>query len=117
MESSFRSLAAYERSVRLSDDLYAAVGTWRSRDLWSLGIQLLRAVDSIRANIAEAVGRTSEADRRKFFVIARGSLLETEHWIVRAEARGLLPNGYVDRLDDISRPLSGLIKRPKRNPQ
>jgi four helix bundle protein len=113
MESSFRRLAAYERSVRLSDDLYEAVGTWRSRDQWSIGIQLLRAVDSIGANIAEAVGRTGELDRRKFFVIARGSLMESEHWIARAESRGLLPEGYLGRLDDISRPLNGLIKRPR----
>jgi len=116
MESSFRSLAAYERSVSLSDDLYEVVGRWRSRDQWSLGIQLLRAIDSIGANIAEAVGRTTEADRRKFLVYARGSLMETEHWIARAEARGLLPSGYTEKLDGISRPLAGLIKRPKPNP-
>jgi len=113
MESSFRRLAAYERSVRLSDDLYEAVGRWGSRDQWSLGIQLLRAVDSVGANIAEAVGRTSEADRRRFYVIARGSLLETEHWIARAEARGLLEPGYGRRLGEVARPLAGLINKPK----
>jgi four helix bundle protein len=117
MESSFRRLAAYQRSVRLSDELHEAVGLWRSRDQWSLGIQMLRAVDSIGANIAEAVGRVTEQDRRRFFIYARGSLMETEHWIARAEARGLLAPGWSDRLDDISRPLAGLIKRPKPNPQ
>jgi len=113
MESSFRGLAAYQRSVRLSDDLHDLVGEWPTLHQRTLGMQLLRAVESVGANIAEASGRTHSPDRRRFYVIARGSLLETEHWITRAEARGLLPRGYSDRLDDISRPLSGLIKKPR----
>jgi hypothetical protein len=45
-------------------------------------------------------------------VIARGSLFETQHWLLRAKARRLLPADYPDRFDEIARPLSGLIRRP-----
>ena len=38
--------------------------------------QLLRASQSIPQNIAEGNGKGTEADRRKFFEIARGSALE-----------------------------------------
>jgi four helix bundle protein len=41
-----------------------------ARDQW------LRASQSIPLNIAEGNGKASEADRRKFFEIARGSALE-----------------------------------------
>jgi four helix bundle protein len=45
-------------------------------------------------------------------LIARGSLHETEHWILRANERGLLDKGYLIRVDEIARTLNGLIKRP-----
>jgi four helix bundle protein len=112
MESSFRRRAAYQRSIRLADEVYSAVATWGSVDRWSLGVQLLRSVDSIGANIAEGAGRVHTADRRRFFVIARGSLFETEHWLARAKARGLTAHPYGDQLTDIARALSGLIKNP-----
>ena len=41
-----------------------------ARDQW------LRASQSIPLNIAEGNGKTSEADRRRYFEIARGSVLE-----------------------------------------
>ncbi len=41
-----------------------------ARDQW------LRASQSIPLNIAEGNGKTAEADRRKYFEIARGSVLE-----------------------------------------
>jgi four helix bundle protein len=112
VRSAFRRLGPYENSARLGDELHRVVAAWGSLDRWTIGVQLLRAVDSIGANIAEGAGRFNEADRRRFFIIARGSLFETEHWLARAEERGLLPPHYSARLDDIARPLSGLIKRP-----
>jgi four helix bundle protein len=112
MRSGYRRLAAYEKAARLGDDLHGVVHTWRPLDQRTLGTQLLNAVDSIGANIAEGAGRFTERDRRRFFIIARGSLLETEHWLARAEARGLLPQEYSGRLDDIARPLAGLINKP-----
>ena len=72
---------------------------------------LLRAVDSVCANVAEATGRWHTPDRRRLLYIARGSLAETEHWLRCGERRGLLPGGYSERLSDIRRPLNGLIKK------
>jgi four helix bundle protein len=42
--------------------------------------QLLRAVASISANIAEGLGRTSAAERSRFFGVALGSLRESLTW-------------------------------------
>jgi four helix bundle protein len=51
-------------------------------------------------------------DRRRFLLMARGSLYEAEHWMARAHARGLIDEETVERRTSIARPLSGLIKSP-----
>jgi four helix bundle protein len=81
----------------------------------SIGDQLTRAADSIGANIAEACGRWHRTDERRFLRMARGSLYETEHWMERAEARGLLPPGSIDQLTEIAKTLNGLINKHKRD--
>src|SRR4051812_28803284 len=82
-------------------------------DRWTVGTQLLRAADSVGANIAESAGRWHEQDKRRLLMIARGSLYEVEHWLLRAEARGLIERGASQKTDELGRALNGLIKRPK----
>ncbi len=81
-------------------------------DQTTCGSQLLRAIDSVGANIAESSGRWHAAEKRQLLIVARGSLVEAEHWLVCAEERGLIDRGTADRIDEIARPLNGLIKRP-----
>jgi four helix bundle protein len=110
--SGFRNLAAHERAVEFGDEVYKAVGCWESFERWTLGQQLVRAADLIGTNIAESAGRWHLPDRRRLLFVARGSLYETEHWILRAEQRVLLPSGYTNHLQETARALNGLIKRP-----
>jgi four helix bundle protein len=107
----FRELDAYRRAAALASDVFEASACWDSYARWSVGIQLVRSADSVGANIAEATGRWHTPDRRRLLFIARGSLNETEHWLLVAEERGLLPIGYSRRIGEIRRPLNGLIKR------
>jgi four helix bundle protein len=105
-------LAAYRLSVEVADDMHARVRRWPAFERSTVGAQLIRALDSIGANIAESSGRWHAADKRRLLLIARGSLCEAEHWMLRAEARGLLPLGASERLEELARALNGLIKRP-----
>jgi four helix bundle protein len=107
----FRELDAYRRAAALADEVFELSARWESFERWTLGVQLVRAVDSVAANIAEAMGRWHGPDRRRLLYIARGSLNETEHWLLTAEERGLLPSGYSARVTEIGKPLNGLIKR------
>ena len=111
--SEFRQLDAYRRSVAIAHELHSAIERWPRLDRQTVGPQLIRAATSVGANIAEASGRWHEQDRRRILWIARGSLLETEHWIAYAEERGLLARGTSDRVDEIARPLNGLINKQR----
>src|SRR5215212_1703221 len=63
----FRDLSVYQRSVELGDALHFCVAAWDAFDRWSVGIQMVREVDSIGANIAESSGRT-RGDQRRFLM-------------------------------------------------
>jgi four helix bundle protein len=101
----------YERSVQLADAVSRHVSTWESFHRWSIGIQLVRAADSIGANIAEGFGRSRGADRRRMFLIARRSIHETRHWLRLAHDRGLLDSTSLDTaLVEIAKLTNGLIR-------
>jgi four helix bundle protein len=112
--SQFRDLTAYRLAIELADEIHEAVAGWPSFARWTVGLQLVRAADSIGANIAEASGRWHEADKRRLLIVARGSLYETEHWLLRAQARSLLAPEADEKLDELMRTISGLIKKPTR---
>jgi four helix bundle protein len=107
----FRDLDVYRRSIRLADGLHGSVVQWPSFDLWTVGVQMVRAADSVGANIAEAEGRSTDADQRRFLIVARASALELQHWLDRAEMRGLgLPDGAQVEAHRLGRMPNGLIK-------
>jgi four helix bundle protein len=111
--SQYERLRCYSLAAELSDELWRAVNQWPTGERQSFGLQLVRAVDSVGANIAEATGRWYAGDKRRLLYIARGSLYETEHWIGRAKARGLLDDRHGTTIIEIGKTLNGLIKRPK----
>ena len=108
----FRDLDVYRRSVSLTALLRGLIGEWPSVDIWTCGVQLVRAADSVGANIAEAHGRDTYRDRRRQLYVARGSAFELEHWLLTAGARGLLESGdALDEAEQISRMLNALARR------
>lgn len=86
----FQELQVYQLAERLSDEIWKIVNTWKLFAKDTVGKQIVRAADSIGANIAEGVGRGAFQDNKRFVKIARGSLYETQHWLRRAYNRHLL---------------------------
>src|SRR5215469_10588496 len=73
------------------------VATWTPFAKNTMGMQIVRAADSVGANLVEGDGRYSEADALHFFVIARASARETKHWLRKAALRELLDQDQVLR--------------------
>jgi four helix bundle protein len=114
----FEELLVYQRAATLSDEIRAFVRQWEPLDAWNAGTQLLRAADSVAANIAEATGRWTLRDQARLLIIARGSLTEAEHWLARAAARGLpLPEDARPRMREIGRMLNGMTRSARARSQ
>ena len=113
-KSNFENLHVYQLSEKLADELWEIARKWDSLAKDTIGKQMLRAADSIGANIAEGSGRGSFQDNRRFVRIARGSLYETKHWLRRAYCRKLLSSeqteGIKQILDNLCPMLNAYLK-------
>jgi four helix bundle protein len=99
--TNFEKLRVYRLAETLADGIWGIVRTWDYLAKDTVGKQMIRAADSIGANIAEGTGRGSLQDNRRFIRMARGSLYETQHWLRRAYKRSLLSNQQVASLTPI----------------
>jgi len=82
--TNFEKLRVYRLSEHLADRIWNVVKAWDYLAKDTVGKQIIRAADSIGANIAEGTGRGTLEDNRRFIRMARGSLYETRHWLRRA---------------------------------
>ena len=56
----------------------------------TIGKQLVRASDSIAANLSEGFGRYHYKENKNFSYYSRGSLYETKTWLTKAHNRKLI---------------------------
>lgn len=71
----FEKLTVYQKSREARKLLFSALLGAKNLDRFT-GDQLRRSVLSIILNIAEGTGKSSKADKKNFFTIARGSTYE-----------------------------------------
>jgi len=79
-------------ALEIGDKVWRVVYNWKYFERQTVGFQLVRAVDSIAANISEGYGRFSFKENKQFCYYSRGSLFETKTWIAKANNRGLIGN-------------------------
>jgi four helix bundle protein len=88
-------LRIFKLAEEMADRVWSIAIKWGYFERDTIGKQLVRAADSIGANIAEGYGRHHTNDNLRFLFIARGSLQETKVWLLRAYKRKLLkPEDY-----------------------
>ncbi len=113
-KTNFETLRVYQLSEQLADTIWEIVLEWKVFARDTIGKQLVKAADSIGANIAEGTGRSTYVDNRRFVKIARGSLNETKHWLRRAFKRRLLSESQINTLrrimDELAPKLNAYLK-------
>jgi four helix bundle protein len=116
--TNFEKLQADRLSEELSDEIWQIVLRWDTLAKETVGKQIVRAADSLGANIAEGTGRGSFQDNKRFAKIARGSLNETQHFPRRAFQRKLLSAADIKKFkplfDDLAPQRNAYIKSIER---
>lgn len=112
---SHRDLIVWQKAMDLVVEVYALTARFPQNEMYRLTAQLTRAVASVPANIAEGQARSTAKDYANFLAIARGSLAETETFILLAERLGYVnaetTEGAAALIDEVGRMLSTLRRR------
>jgi four helix bundle protein len=113
MAFAFEKLIVYQKAIDFADNICATTSDF-PKTYCFLRDQLNRASLSIAANIAEGNGRFTKADRRHFFIIARGSIQECVPLIELVRRRELIKEdkyiNFRQELEELAKMISGLIK-------
>ena len=111
---SLEKINAYQKAYSLSNLVWDEVQSWEKFAKWSVGIQFVKAADSIAANIAEGFGRYYKKDKIQFYRYSFGSLEECIDWTKKAKYRSLLgedeANYFIEESENWKREINHLIK-------
>lgn len=94
-------LEIYQLAERMADAIWDMVIQWSDFAQRAVGLQLVRAADSVGANIAEGAADGLATENRRFVRYARRSLREVRFFLRRAHARKLMSAAEVELLKPI----------------
>ena len=111
----FKELKVWEKSHHLTLKTYQVTAKFPQDEIYGLKSQIRRACASIPTNIAEGCGRASDADLRRFLVIAMGSASELEYLFLLSKDLNLIDESnysiFNDNVIEIKKMLGSLIKK------
>jgi four helix bundle protein len=81
---SHRDLIVWRKAMDLAVEAYRLTSRFPPSESYRLVSQITRAATSVPANIAEGNSRATKRDYRQFLSIAKGSLMETETFLMLA---------------------------------
>ena len=112
---SHRDLIVWQKGMELAAEAYRLADLMPKFEQYRLVNQLLRAAASVSANIAEGHARGTRKDYAHFISIARGSLAETETFLMLAVKVDVLKAGQASialaLCSEISKMLTALLNR------
>ena len=78
MESNYKNLVVWQKSMELTLNIYKIVKKLPKEEMFALSDQMRKAAVSIPSNIAEGCGRRLQGELKYFLRIASGSAAELE---------------------------------------
>jgi len=75
-------MSVWKLAMEIGVQVFKLTDALPRKEDYGLTSQIRRSATSISANIAEAFGRTTSPDKRKFYDYARGSAFETKSHLI-----------------------------------
>lgn len=118
-EANYKKLIVYQKAKALAVDIIRFFSKQRlSRTLEFIVIQLLRAITSVGANIAEGYGRYYQGNTRQFLSVARGSSYESDYWLEIMRETKMFDQknleNFSERNNELSKMLTSLMKKTEK---
>jgi four helix bundle protein len=114
-------LKVYQLSMKIGNDCWNIVYPWNYFEKETIGKQLVKAADSIAANISEGFGRFHYKENQHFGYIARGSLFESKTWIDKSAQRDLIELNLYESLksemNELGKMLNNYINKIGNSPK
>ena len=117
----FRTLKVWEKAHVLTLAIYKVTEKFPKQEMYALTNQIQRAAVSVPTNIAEGCGKDSDAELKRYFVIAMGSSSELEYLLLLAHDLKYLSEDSHQTLNndlvEVRRMLNAFIQKLKTSPQ
>lgn len=109
-----QKLNIYSASREFVHECYRLTNHFPAEEKFAMVSQIRRAALSVHLNIAEGASRKSEAERKRYYEIARGSMIEIDAALDIADDLGYMKNLNAGSLGEkmvrCFKLLSGMIK-------
>ena len=111
LELAHKKLEVYKISLMLVKEVYKLTAGFPDSEKFTLCSQLRRAAISICSNISEGCARSGLADRKRFFEIARSSLVEVDCQVEIARSLDYVNPVDLEKIHALSTSLFRLLSK------
>ncbi len=112
-------LKVYNLAMEMGEEVWQIAEKWTIFQKDTVGKQLVRAMDSVAANLSEGFGRYHFRETINFSYYSRGSLFESKTWVQKAFNRKLISekqyNGFMENIEYTGKMLNNYIKSIKKS--
>jgi len=102
LDIAHKKLPVYKASAAFVKECFLILDSIGNEDRRDLCRQIRRAAVSIQLNIAEGCSKRTTAERRRYFEIARGSLVEVDAGIDILLTLNHLDEGIIEKLRNLA---------------
>lgn len=113
LDHNHKKLKVWKKSVVLVKQIYSITNKYPNEEKFGLVSQIRRASVSVPSNISEGASRSSSKERKRFYEIARSSLVEVDTQLVISETLGYLSKKDIERVCNLMNEVFAMLSQMK----